>query len=93
MFPDRQKVRFHIEHITERVVDELAEQYFLHITPDKFMYYRRHDWFGEEIGKKFAKVFEDLTNAGTAYALELNTACVFHLMRVLEHSFNGLAKN
>jgi hypothetical protein len=28
LFPDRQKIRFHIEHITERVVDDLAEQLF-----------------------------------------------------------------
>jgi hypothetical protein len=86
LFPDRQKIRFHIEHITERVVDELAEQLFLHISPDKAKYYRKSELFSEVIGAKFPKAREDLTNAGTAYALGLNTAaCVFHLMRVLEH--------
>lgn len=85
LFPDRQKIRFHIEHITERVVDDLAEQLFLHLPSDKAKHYRKADLFGEEIGAKFPKAREDLTNAGTAYALGLNTACVFHLMRVLEH--------
>jgi hypothetical protein len=85
LFADRQKMQFHIEHITERVVEELNEQLFLHIPSDKTKYYKHEDLFGSEIGTKFSKAREDLTNAGTAYALGLNTACVFHLMRVMEH--------
>jgi len=82
---DRNRIQFHIEHITERIVDELDKQSFLHVLADHVAYYRKQDLFGTVIGKKFPKAVEDLSNAGTSYALELNTACVFHLMRVMEH--------
>jgi hypothetical protein len=85
LFLDRQKLRFHVEHITNRIVDELEEQLFLHIPAEKARYYRVADLFGPQIGAKFPQAREDLTNAGTGYALGLNTSCVFHLMRVLEH--------
>jgi hypothetical protein len=85
LFPDRNKMCFHIEHLTERIVEELGEEHFLHVPASKAKYYKQEDLFGAEIGAKFSKFREDLTNAGTAYALGLNTACVFHLMRVMEH--------
>jgi hypothetical protein len=85
MFADRQKMAFHVGHITERIVEELEEQSFLYIAPDKVQYYQKNDIFGADIGNKFPKSREDLTNAGTAFAVGLNTSCVFHLMRVMEH--------
>jgi hypothetical protein len=85
LFLDRKKMAFHVEHITERIVEELQEQSFLHIPPSKVRYYQNNDVFGPEIGTGFPKAREDLTNAATAFALGLNTASVFHLMRVLEH--------
>ena len=85
LFVDRARMQFHVEHITARISDELQQQNFLHISSDKVEYYSQLDLFGEEVGKKFPKTAEDLTNAGSAYALGLNTACVFHLMRAMEH--------
>jgi hypothetical protein len=92
LFADRQKLRFHIEHITERVVDELRDQSFLHIPPERIKYYEQKDLFGDIVGGKFPNIREDLANAGTAYAVGLNTACVFHLMRVMEHCVQRLAR-
>lgn len=85
LFADRNKMQFHIEHITERLIEELDQEHFFHVPVAKEKYCRKENLFGEKIGKKFEKCQEDITNAGTAYALGLYTACVFHLMRVLEH--------
>ena len=34
----------------------------------------------------------DIMDAVDAYALGLNTACVFHLMRIAEHGMRALAR-
>ncbi len=54
-----------------------------------------HDKFGsswEEIWKQFPEVKEDSQDAIDCYALEKNTACVFHMMRVAELGLRNIAK-
>jgi hypothetical protein len=54
-----------------------------------------HDQFGltwEGIWKKIPDAKEDSQRAIDCYALEQNTACVFHLMRVAEFGLRSLAK-
>lgn len=48
--------------------------------------------FGEAVSLKFAKVSADIDEAGKCYALDRPTACVFHLMRVVEHAVQRLGK-
>jgi hypothetical protein len=84
-YVDRSKLQFHVEHITARLGDELRKQQFVHIPHDKVNYHSQLELFGAEVSKKFANVAEDISHAGTCYATGLNTACVFHLMRVMEH--------
>lgn len=55
-----------------------------------------HDGFGsgwEEIWTKFPESKEDSQHAIDCYALEQNTACVFHFMRVAEVGLRNIAKN
>jgi hypothetical protein len=85
LFTDRSKMQFHVEHITARLVDDLDNESFYHVPAGKEKYCRQDNLFGQEIGKKFPKAQADLSNAGTAFAFGLNTASVFHLMRVLEY--------
>jgi hypothetical protein len=84
-YSPKREVVIHIEYLKNRIADELIESQFLHIPQSKIGFYRVTDLFGEEIGSKFPKVSEDISNAGTCYALGQNTAWVFHLMRVMEH--------
>jgi hypothetical protein len=81
----RDKVRWQIENITNRILDDLREQSFLHVRSIKVEFYDHPELFGANIGKKFGKINSEITNAGTCFALEQHTACVFHLMRVMEH--------
>jgi hypothetical protein len=71
--------------LNERIVDELGERKFLFVLQQKEKYYSQTEIFGVDVGKKFPKISEDVTRAGSCYALGQNTACVFHLMRAMEH--------
>lgn len=83
--PTRQQTKFHIEHITARAVDELKDQYFLHLNSAARQYYMQDALFGNAVDRKFPRVAEDISNAGNCFALGQYTAVVFHLMRVMEH--------
>ena len=91
-YSQRDKAQWHLEHITDRIVDELSRHMFLYVPSDKTHYYLKNELFGRSIGDKFPKSSEDITNAGTCYALGLYTACVFHLMRVMEHCVQRFGK-
>lgn len=56
---------------------------------DKFYDSDRPIW-GKEVEDKFLDMVEDITEANNCYALNRNTACVFHLMRVMEKAVQKL---
>jgi hypothetical protein len=91
-FPSRREVRFHIQHITERIIDDMDEQYFLHVKSDRVRYYNEPALFGGSVERKFSGVAEDISNAGRCFALAQYTASVFHLMRVMEHCVQRFGK-
>jgi hypothetical protein len=76
-----------IERICTRITDELGESRFLQISKEHVKYYESGDspHFGTQVADKFAStgVFE-IDEAAKCMALDRPTACVFHLMRVLE---------
>lgn len=46
---------------------------------------------GKEVQDKFPDMIEDIVEANNCYALDRNTACIFHLMRVMEKAVQKLA--
>ena len=46
--------------------------------------------FGYDVANTFQSANEDISEAVRCYALERNTACVFHLMRAIETALNAL---
>jgi hypothetical protein len=65
------------------------------IEKSKAQYFEQDDLFGEP-GKPFKPLASDAINAeikavGNCLAADLNTAAVFHLMRVAEHGLHALA--
>jgi hypothetical protein len=91
-YPTRERSQFHIEHITNRIIDDIQDQYFWHVKSDKRQYYMQPELFGTEVGRKFVMVAEDIGNAGSCFALNQYTATVFHLMRVMEHCVQRFGK-
>jgi len=54
-------------------------------------YYEQAKLFGDEVFTNFPSANEDITEAGTCLALDRATACVMHLMRVVEAGLGVLA--
>lgn len=54
-------------------------------------YFEQPKLFGDEVFNKFSSANTDIFEAGTCLALERGTACVMHLMRVVEAGLKSLA--
>jgi len=82
--------------IREDILDAIKQDVFLYVEPDKAEYYQKDDFrkrelFGEEVSKQFPSAAEDIRSAGNCYSTDNNTACVFHLMRAVEHGLRAVA--
>ncbi|MEA2857965.1 MAG: hypothetical protein QOC72_4 [Methylobacteriaceae bacterium] len=80
-----------LDRVWETIYDEGAEHCVFHVQPKKatFLLAAPHPW--AVVITKFYEAEEDVSSALTCYAVNENTACVFHLMRVLEHGLAALA--
>ena len=73
------------------ISNEMQTHLFLHILSSKQDYYEQDRLFGEGFYAAFPSAAEDVKESGSCYAADRNTACVMHLMRVLEVGLNVLA--
>jgi hypothetical protein len=67
-----------------RIEFDLRNRKFFTIAPEKSSYYENPTLFGPVVATKFIKLTDEIRRAGTCFALDQPTACVFHLMRVME---------
>lgn len=80
------------DHLLNRLLDELAKEFYFQVRREDIQLYGRKALFGEAVAKKFNQAEADIENAGNCLALHQPTACVFHLMRALEIAVRQLAK-
>jgi hypothetical protein len=73
--------------LVSRVPDEIKEKFVL-IVPasEKTLYNDAINMFGQTVERTFPNASEDIAEAGKCLALNGGTACVFHLMRVMENA-------
>jgi hypothetical protein len=79
----RDKLR-NIQKLTRK---EMSGRFFVYIAPEQIKFCPRltqHKLFVDVVAKAFPSTTYDVAQAGICLAVELGTACVFHLMRVLE---------
>ncbi len=62
------------------------------IPPSEASCYENPALFGQDVASKFPAANGEITAAGNCYATGNNTACVFHLMRAVEHGARALVK-
>ncbi len=74
------------------ISNEMRTHLFLRIFPSRQEFYEQAELFGAEVDANFASAKEDIKESGCCYATDRTTACVMHLMRVLEVGLNTLAK-
>ncbi len=75
-----------------RVQEELAGIVFLSLKPSDAAYYEKSREGWETVLDRFPGSIYDVEESGKSLALGRYTACVFHLMRVLETGLRSLAK-
>jgi len=87
----RHGVRFTNQNAIDRVSEveraikrEMGGNVFFYVDKEKSQFYRDARLFGDDVEKRFPLLSEDISEAGKCLALDRPTACVFHLMRVME---------
>lgn len=80
-----------LESIRSMVETELESRKFIYIPSPDDEKIKQAKPFGNRVYQAFPSARQDLTDAGTAFAMELYTACVFHLMRAAEYGIRALA--
>lgn len=79
-----------VDELRQRIADEMKSELFLYVPSEHAKFYGLSDPFGPAVTAAFPSVAYDIREAHNCYALERPTACVFHLMRVLEVSLASL---
>lgn len=74
----------HLAIIDERMKDELAMFSLIFLSPKEREYYQRSDLLGAPFKAAFPAANDEITEAGTCFALGRYTASVFHLVRATE---------
>lgn len=77
--------------IASTIRAEMSTHLFMQISPNRVHFYEQNDLFGRKVALNFPSARRDIKSAGSCYACDRNTACVMHLMRVLEVGLNTLA--
>lgn len=78
--------------LRSRIEDQLKSRLFLFVEPSRAKYYRQPQLFGAELNDNFPGAIDDIEDAGSCLSLNQGTACVMHLMRVMEVGLKSLAK-
>jgi len=82
-----------LAHLRMSVQAEIEGIYLLHVPFNKRAYFDGKELFGADVARAFPSVIVDIEEAGKSFALERYTACVFHLMRVMEVGLRELARS
>jgi hypothetical protein len=75
------------------MAQELNEHRFVHLNPKMAGYFAGKDILAPEVLGAFPSLQGDAEDAGNCIALEMGTAAVFYLMRIVEYGMRGLASN
>lgn len=79
------------KHVKRTMQIELENRVFLEPDARYKEYFRKSTLFGDKVFVAFSSANNDIFEAGTCLALERPTACVMHLMRVMEAGLKALA--
>ncbi len=82
-----------INELPDKLITEFENELLLRVRPDHVKHYEQKGTFlGQDIIQKFPpELAEDAAEAGNCFSLERYTACVFHLMRIMERLVQDFA--
>ncbi len=73
-----------IEEVERALQREMRGNAFFVVSQSDASFYNNASLFGAEVEAKFTRLSEDISEAGKCLAFGRYTACIFHLMRVME---------
>jgi hypothetical protein len=82
-----------LEDLQHKIEDDLKDRSFLYIPNERKAYFDQPELFGPDVKDRFPTANKEIREAGNCYAIGSHTACVFHLMRTVEHGARALVKN
>lgn len=74
------------------IAADLGDRRFFSISEEEAKLYENDDLFGTEVSSRFPKANDESRIAGTCYAMNNYTGCVFHLMRAVEYGARTMLK-
>ena len=86
------KLEDRINELVRRFEDETDVLFFLYIPQEKLPFFKGAK-ISAAVEVEFPLASREIQQAGKSYALSLNTACVFHLMRALEVALKVISKS
>jgi len=90
-----EEIASEIGGIQESLQNELWERRFVFIPPEKVEFFEKDGdeaLFGDKVYQNFKSARVEVKDAGNCLAADLNTAAIFHLMRVAEIGLRVLAR-
>lgn len=89
----RSQLLQNIEDLRGRILDQLDLVWFLALSTDeKDLFEPPQPVFGNQFARKFPSALFDLDEGSKCLAIGRHTACVFHLMRIMEIGIQQLGK-
>jgi hypothetical protein len=86
--------QFLMSHTYRTINDELSLAMLFSVKPEHAKFYDPPtSLFGQEVANKFPSTLNEIDEAGKCFALSRYTACVFHLMRILEIGIESVRKS
>lgn len=82
-----------ILELNKRVREELRARKFLYVPQEKAGYFHSFEWLLNTPIFEHKELFDEFQAAGRCYALDENTACVFHLMRCVDWGLRRVARS
>ena len=79
-----EQMRHALAELNNSIRREMQVCLFFHMPGEQAKFYAQGDLFGSEVSARFPSIHFDMVEAGNCYAMGRGTACVFHLMRVVE---------
>jgi hypothetical protein len=87
------QISAHIKQLQARVYEELDSKICFCIPQEKVHYWNPTWLLDTPIYDSFRSAWEEFQRAGHCYAFGENTACVFHLMRIVDFGLRQVAKS
>lgn len=88
-----QIVREKLADLRRTVIAEWGARQFAYIPPERSKYATAEPQFGAAVDTAFPDAQRDIRAAAESYAVGLNDACVYHLMRAAEIALRVLARD